>query len=160
MMATTVGLSGPAQAQPAPDPAPRVEVATRLAPAEFAARLVQRTNTRRDLVGCGPLRVHPALVLAATRHTVRMANRRQMSHQFPGEARLGDRVENAGYHGWEYVAENIAWAESTAPGRIFELWIQSPPHRRHIQDCSLREIGIAVRYGGGRTWATQDFGRR
>ena len=62
-----------------------------------------------------------------------------------------------GYH-WRRVAENIAWGYGSASG-VVRAWWGSTGHRRNIQDCRLRHIGVGVQISGGRIWWTQDFGR-
>lgn len=131
-----------------------------LSESSFERRLVSRTNTRRAAVGCAPVRVHSALQRAAKLHSTRMGNRRVLSHRLSGEPGLATRITNAGYRHWRLLAENIAWSTAISPDRVFKAWIRSPGHRRNIQDCRLREIGIGVQYTRGEVWATQDFGRR
>lgn len=117
------------------------------------------TNIKRAAVGCRPLRLNLDLRQAARKHSYVMARHGVMSHQLPGEYRLGRRVTLAGYTGWRKVAENIAAGYSTAR-LVVRAWWNSASHRRNITDCTLREIGIGVVPYGGRVWWTQDFGRR
>ncbi|KRC57416.1 hypothetical protein ASE19_24080 [Nocardioides sp. Root79] len=124
---------------------------------ESAAVLL--TNTKRALAGCRPLRINTDLRQAARNHSRRMAQAGVMSHQLPGEMRLGRRITASGYTGWTRVAENIAAGFNTAP-RVMSAWWASYSHHRNIADCSLREIGIGVVWTGRRMYWTQDFGRR
>lgn len=117
------------------------------------------TNVRRAAVGCRPLRFNRALRTAARRHSAKMAYRDTMSHQLPGEARLGRRVRRAGYTRWRIVAENIAVGFTEAKW-VMGAWWASPSHRRNIADCRLRHLGVGVVILNGKTWWTQDFGRR
>ncbi|HWJ68363.1 MAG TPA: CAP domain-containing protein [Nocardioides sp.] len=121
--------------------------------------IVTLTNARRALVGCRPLRVDLDLRQAARGHSRRMAKAQVMSHQLPGEYRLGRRVTNAGYVGWTRVAENIAAGFSSASS-VVRAWWNSPTHKRNLTDCSLRHIGVGVVWNGLRFYWTQDFGRR
>lgn len=121
--------------------------------------VVLLTNTQRILAGCRPLRVNYDLRRAARRHSRRMAEAHTMSHQLPGEPRLGRRITRAGYTGWTRVAENIA-AGYTTSGSVTRAWWASTGHRRNITDCSLRHIGVGVVFNGLRMYWTQNFGRR
>ena len=150
------GLTGPASAADTPEPAQRQAISQ----AQFENVLLRRTNLRRAAVGCRPFQAHASLVRAARLHSVRMANRTQLSHRLRGEQTLAGRISGAGYRGWRILAENIARTTTRSPDQVFDAWLRSPGHRRNIQNCELREIGIGVRYGAGQVWATQDFGRR
>jgi uncharacterized protein YkwD len=117
------------------------------------------TNRRRAAHGCAPVRFNRNLRSAARKHTFAMARARTMSHQLPGEPRLGRRATLANYLNWQIVAENIAVGFATAGG-VVRAWMASPSHRRNILDCRLRELGVGVVHSGGRLWWTQNFGRR
>lgn len=121
--------------------------------------VVLLTNTQRTLAGCRPLRVNGDLRQAARIHSKRMALAQTMSHQLPGELRLGRRITRAGYLGWTRVAENIAAGYTTA-GSVTRAWWASTSHRRNIKDCTLREVGVGVVFNGLRMYWTVDFGRR
>lgn len=117
------------------------------------------TNIKRAAAGCRPLKVNRDLRTAARKHSYQMARHNQMSHQLPGEPRLGRRITLAGYTDWRVVAENVAVGFSSAR-LVVRAWWNSTAHRRNITNCALREIGIGVVVYGGRLWWTQDFGRR
>ena len=121
--------------------------------------IVLLTNVKRAAVGCRPLRVNYDLRQAARYHSRYMARAGVMSHQLPGEPRLGVRITRAGYTNWTRVAENIA-AGFTSATSVLRAWWSSPSHRRNIADCSLRHIGVGVIFTGRRLYWTQDFGRR
>jgi uncharacterized protein YkwD len=123
------------------------------------ARLVNRINHRRVNHGCRAFRSNAALELAGDRHTQLMVADREVSHQLSGEAALGTRVTRAGYTHWRIVAENLAWGQSS-PRAVFRAWVHSAGHRANLDNCRLRDIGIAVVLRSGRPWVTADFGRR
>lgn len=157
----TAGSGSPAAAATTPTTGV-VTVSTTLVStlnAVLESAVVTLTNTRRALVGCRPLRVNLDLRQAARGHSRRMAKAQVMSHQLPGEYRLGTRVTRAGYVGWSRVAENIA-AGFTSATSVVRAWWNSPTHKRNLTDCSLREIGVGVVWNGLRMYWTQDFGRR
>ena len=97
-------------------------------------------------------------VLAATRHTSRMADQRELSHRLSGEADLASRITAAGYRNWRMLAENLAWGQAS-PRAVLRAWVHSPGHRANLDNCRLRDIGIGVEIRSGRPWVTADFGR-
>jgi uncharacterized protein YkwD len=132
---------------------------TTLTATQFENRLLARTNARRENHGCRALRLNSALVLAARRHSARMAEQRTLSHRLPGEAGLGTRVTRAGYLNWRLLAENLAWGQSTPRG-VLHAWVTSATHRANLDNCRLHDVGIGVVIRNGRPWVTADFGRR
>jgi uncharacterized protein YkwD len=132
---------------------------TTLSSSQFETRLVNRINHRRVNHGCRAFRSNAALELAGDRHTQLMVADREVSHQLSGEAALGTRVTRAGYTHWRIVAENLAWGQAT-PRAVFRAWVHSAGHRANLDNCRLRDIGIAVVVRSGRPWVTADFGRR
>jgi len=54
--------------------------------------LLDRANQSRAEASLSPLKMDACLALAARRHAVVMAAREQLSHQFPDEAALSDRL--------------------------------------------------------------------
>jgi uncharacterized protein YkwD len=132
---------------------------TTLTATQFQNRLLARTNARRERIGCRDLRLNSALVLAARRHTTRMADAHTLSHQLPGEPGLGVRATRAGYLNWRMLAENLAAGQST-PSQVFRDWVNSAPHRANLDNCRLHDVGIGVVITNGKPWVTEDFGRR
>lgn len=121
--------------------------------------VVALVNTRRVLAGCPVLKSNAYLRASSRKHSRYMAVYNTMSHQLPGEPRLGRRVTLAGYTNWTRVAENVAAGFSTAQ-QTMRAWMGSTAHRRNILDCSLRHIGVGVVFKGLRPYWTQNFGRR
>jgi uncharacterized protein YkwD len=157
-----LGLTHTPAADAQPDRSTRTVAATstyEFTTVQFENRLLSRTNTRRARVGCAALRLHSSLITAARGHSARMARTDQLSHQLSGELSFGSRITRAGYTDWTMLAENIAWGSPTPPV-IFQSWMNSAPHRRNIDNCRLRHIGLGVSYGGGHAWVTMDLGRR
>jgi uncharacterized protein YkwD len=126
---------------------------------DFEDRLFVRTNRRRAAHGCRPLRLDPALLVAARQHSSLMSAESELSHRLADEVGLVERAVAAGYTNWRLLAENLAWGQST-PGEAFRDWVRSPGHRANLDNCRLRDVGIGVVIRGGRPWVTADFGRR
>lgn len=131
---------------------------TTISTSYFESRLFARTNARRVAHGCRPLRQNAALGLAARQHSALMSYQSDLSHRLAGEADLSVRAVAAGYTNWRILAENLAWGQPT-PRAMFRAWVRSPDHRANLDNCRLRDVGIAVVYRDGLPWATSDFGR-
>ena len=157
-----LGLVPPAGAQAATAGSSSVQVDQRstlaLSAAYFENRLFARTNLRRAAHGCRPLRLDAALGLAARRHSALMVVQSSLSHRLTGEPDLSVRAPAAGYTHWRILAENLAWGQTT-PRQVFRDWVASPGHRANLDNCRLRDVGIAVVFANGRPWVTADYGR-
>lgn len=126
--------------------------------ASLKAQVIALTNARRENRGCNPLRARRALGRAAQKHTNKMADRDQLSHQLPGEPSLGARVTREGYR-WSLVGENVLVGPTTARAAV-RAWMSSAPHRRNILNCRYRHIGVGIATAGsGRVYWTQVFGK-
>ncbi|MES2392107.1 MAG: CAP domain-containing protein [Acidobacteriota bacterium] len=131
--------------------------AQRAAPAGVAEQyLFQAANAEREQRGLPMLRWDDALYHAAERHAHEMAARRSISHQYEGEAGLGDRARVAGAR-FSMVAENVAEAPSAV--RIHDAWMQSPGHRANLLDGRANSVGISVLERDGQLYAVEDFDR-
>ena len=95
------------------------------------------------------------LAAAAQRHTQLMARRRQLSHDFPGEPALGQRLSAVPL---DRSGENVGFA-STIP-EVNEGFMHSPPHRANILNPKYDAGGIGVVQSGGSYWVTEDFAHR
>jgi hypothetical protein len=116
--------------------------------------LLASANNDRIANGLRPVQVDAQLTRAAVVHARQMAAHRSISHQFPGEAELADRVAATGSR-FSLVTENVA--ESGNAGRIHDLWMHSSGHRANILDPQVDSIGIAVIYREGQFYAVEDF---
>ena len=67
---------------------------------------------------------------------------------------FSDRIAAEGYP--SPGGENIAQGQLDAQD-VVTAWLNSPGHRRNIEDCSFTTIGVGLA-GADRYW-TQDFGR-
>lgn len=115
-------------------------------------------NQARTRARCAPLTSHSALVRSATGHSKRMATRRQLSHQLPGEPSFARRIAAAGYRA-KRASEALAQGPRSAQ-QVVTAWLNSPVHRAILLDCKLRDVGISVFAGGNTTWWTLNAGRR
>ena len=118
--------------------------------------LFDLANRARSEAGLRPVKWNAALANAARRHASRMAERNTLSHQFPGEPGLADRVALAGAR-FSAVAENVA--EGPSAETFHSQWMKSPPHRENLLDAQLDSVGIAVAERNGVLFAVEDFSR-
>jgi uncharacterized protein YkwD len=140
----------PHSAQPsaaAPD-----HLSVRPSPSEQS--LFDNANRERSKEDLPPLKWNALLASAARHHAELMAQHSAISHQFPGEPALVQRITAVGAR-FSTVAENIAAGQDA--GDIHYGWMHSPGHRANILDPKLTALGVAVVEARGRLFAVQDF---
>lgn len=145
---TTTPRPTPSTTRPAPTTAPRPVAAGPV------AEVVALTNRARAAAGCGALTTDARITRAAQGHSDDMAVRDYFDHDSLDGRGFADRIAAAGYP--SPGAENIARGQRT-PAAVVEAWLNSPGHRRNIEDCSLTTIGVGLATDG--YYWTQDFGR-
>ncbi len=127
-------------------------------PAQFdegaERQLVQLINQSRTSEGLQPLKVDQRLTEAARKHTVRMTQHRQLSHQYDDEDALPLRFANENLRA-DKQAENIA-LEIDAPSAHNSL-MHSPGHRANIMNPAYNTIGVGVVNTGHEIYVTEDF---
>lgn len=116
--------------------------------------LFDHLNESRVLAGLPALRWDARLAAAAREHCALLVQHDALSHQFPGEPGLQERLISAGAE-FSVAAENVALAPT--PDEIHYEWMHSPPHRANILDPQLNAIGIAAMPGNKGLYAVQDF---
>ena len=95
---------------------------------------------------------------AARAHAQQMVAEQQLSHQFPGEPSLAQRVAQATSLHLDRAGENVAVAE-TVDG-IQNVLMHSPPHRENLLNPGYNVAGFAVIRNGERLYVVQDFGHQ
>lgn len=116
--------------------------------------LLAAANQDRVARGLQPLRYDPILAQAALAHAREMAERRAISHQFPGEPQLSVRGANAGAR-FSLISENVARAPLSI--MIHDLWMNSKGHRENLLDPNVNTVGIAVVVRDNEYYAVEDF---
>ncbi len=116
--------------------------------------LFRMINRDRAEAGVPELAWNEWLAQAARKHAEEMARRGRLSHQFPGEPGLRDRVAATGIR-FDASAENVALGPTTAG--INHDWMLSPGHRANILDPKYNAIGVAVVRNGDELYAVTDF---
>jgi len=118
--------------------------------------LFDAANRERAARHLPQLRWDAALARAARDHALLMARTRTISHQFPGEQGLSNRLSQAGAR-FTLAAENVGDAVSAQ--ELHDAWMRSPPHRANLLHPEVDAVGIAVVERNGLFWGVQDFGR-
>jgi len=112
------------------------------------------TNRDRAEAGLPELEWNEWLAQAARKHAMEMVRRGRLSHQFPGEPGLRDRIAATSIR-FDASAENVALGPTTAG--INRDWMLSPGHRANILDPNYNAIGVAVVRSGDELYAVTDF---
>jgi hypothetical protein len=101
------------------------------------------------------------LAQAAQAHVPWMAREKTLSHQFPAEPGLSERVSATGLH-FDAVAENVAQVVNTADAKrdaqqANQTLMNSPPHRANILNSRYNSVGIAILRAEQDAWVVEDF---
>jgi uncharacterized protein YkwD len=116
--------------------------------------LLEAANRDRAAVGLPPFHWDMSLAASARKHAELMAQKRSLSHQFPGEPSLQDRATQSGAR-FSVIAENVA--EGPSVMGLHTQWMNSPPHRANILADDMNAVGIAIVQSGNMLFAVQDF---
>jgi uncharacterized protein YkwD len=95
-------------------------------------------NTARTSRGLRPLRLDPALQVAARAHSLEM-----LRYGYFGHGAFGRRLSSFGVRG-PTVGENLAWGQGywRRAGVIVREWLNSPEHRANLLRPGFRRVGI------------------
>ncbi|MGW6566753.1 CAP domain-containing protein [Streptomyces sp. NPDC054975] len=156
----SASVSAPPAQAPAPEKAqaPAEKASGGGKVARYVDQVVALANAERDKAGCSPLRVDGRLRASAQGHADDMADRAYYDHSSPEGRDAGDRITAAGY-AWARWAENIHRGPKT-PTEAMDDWMSSDGHRRHILNCSFKDIGVGVTLTANGPWWVQNFGTR
>jgi len=117
--------------------------------------LLDLANRDRARAEAQPLQLNDCLMRAARRHAEAMAAQQQLSHQFPGEADLAERLtQDCAVH-FDEAAENVALADSA--DRANDGLMTSRAHRANLLYPSYNAVGIGVVRRGSTLYIVQDF---
>jgi uncharacterized protein YkwD len=130
-------------------------VQTNLQPNVAEQYLIAAANQERAAQGAPPLTFDPALNAAARNHAGLMAQRKGISHQFPGEPAVLPRIQ-AYRQAFDAVAENVAYAPTVE--RLQTGWMNSAGHRANLLNPGYNVVGISVVVNGNEIYAVEDFG--
>ncbi|HEY7723189.1 MAG TPA: CAP domain-containing protein [Pedococcus sp.] len=131
-----------------------------------AQDLLAQINAKRAAVGCQAVSGNDQLRAAAERHAVDMrdnpAVRTDPNHKGSDGSTPQQRIAEAGYAPASRTGEIMYFALGP-PGNSVQAnvdwWMNSPPHRALIEDCSFTHAGVGLLYPGGTQWfSVIDFG--
>ncbi len=140
----------PKPTTPAPVPSPVVST-----PPENdneAQQILALVNQFRKESGVDPVVLNSALNTAAFKHSKDMNDNGYFSHTGQNGSTFGERTKKENYSGFAF-GENIAISDTAR--QTFNLWKESPGHRRNMLNPNVNEMGIGK---SGRYW-TQIFGK-
>ncbi len=132
--------------------APAPYDAQSMSPAE--KRILEDLNHERIKNGLSPLTWNEQAAAAARAHARLLTKSANLSHQFPSEASLPERLGTTGVR-FTVAAENVArteWIEDVHPALM-----GSPGHRANMLSPRYNAVGIGVIEDQGKIYVTQDF---
>ena len=121
-----------------------------------ARHLADLVNQERQKQGLATLQWSDRIAGAAAQHAQLMADHEELSHEFPGEPRVRDRLAATGLH-FSDDAENVAYDDDVDEAHANLM--KSPPHRANILNGRYDAIGVAVLRKGDRVYVVEDFAR-
>lgn len=122
--------------------------------AQAEQELFRLMNQDRAQAGLGALEWNQWLAQAARDHCQEMVKRGQLSHQFPGEPGVRDRIAATQLR-FNVSGENVAFGPSAA--EVNDGWMHSPGHRANILKSKYDAVGVAVIRSGTVVYAVADF---
>jgi len=117
-------------------------------------RILEELNHERVKNGLKALEWNEQAATAARAHTRLLVENAGLSHQFPGEASLPERLGATGAR-FTVAAENVArteWIEDVHPALM-----GSSGHRANMLSTRYNAVGIGVAEDKGKIYVTQDF---
>ena len=124
--------------------------------ADAEAQVFAALNQFRVEAGVPALKLDSKLTDAARRHALMLAKRHVLSHQFPGEPPLSERMRSAGLI-FTAAAENVGM--NTELNDVSNMFMRSPGHRANMLNAAYDGVGIGVVHVGSAFWITEDFAK-
>lgn len=128
------------------------QAAPSMSPAE--KRIFEELDHERTSQGLSALQWNDQAASAARAHAQLLAENGKLSHQFPGEATLPERIGATGAR-FTVSAENVASTEFIED--VHPALMGSSGHRANILSISYNAVGIGVVENQGRIYIAQDF---
>ena len=125
-------------------------------PSEDQRQLFDLVNHERETRGLPKLQWDDHLAQSAATHNRMVIARDELSHQFPGEPAIGERVGATGLR-FNSVGENLAYAPTVA--EVHSGLMNSPPHRANILEPKYNAIGISIVKKNDELYVVQNFAR-
>lgn len=119
--------------------------------------LVRLANEERAQAGLPKLETDERITQAARAHARLMAERGNLSHQFPGEVPLMQRLAQSDLR-FSAAAENVSSSQSAADSHAGIM--RSPPHRANLLNARYNAIGVGVVRRGSLIYVAQNFAHK
>jgi uncharacterized protein YkwD len=117
-------------------------------------QLFALVNRERDRAGLRRLEWNDALAQAARTHAKLLVRHGSLSHQFPGEPSLAERLGATGLR-FDASAENVALGPGIEGDH--DALMQSAAHRDNILDPQYNAIGIGIAASGAYLYVAENF---
>ena len=117
-------------------------------------QIFEQLNQEREKTGLPALEWNDQAAQAARTHARVMVENGKLSHQFPGEPSLPERIGATGVR-FTLAAENLARTEYVEDVHL--ALMSSPGHRANMLNPGYNAVGIGVVEHEGKIYATQDF---
>jgi uncharacterized protein YkwD len=117
-------------------------------------QIFDQLNHERKEAGLAELEWNDLVAKAARRHAEALVDNQQLSHQFPGELSLPERIGATGAR-FTLAAENVA-----RTGYVEDVHLalmNSPGHRANILSSRYNAVGIGLVEHEGRIYVAEDF---
>lgn len=121
-------------------------------------QMLDLVNRERADRGLSLLEENRRLAEAALKHSQKMAEEEQLSHDFPDYKSLGQRLEDVGLF-FVSAGENVAYSQVYSAQTIHQGFMESPSHRDNILDPRHTHCGIRAVEKGKEIYLTQEFAR-
>jgi uncharacterized protein YkwD len=123
-------------------------------PSSYEKQLFELVNQDRARSRLAPLEWNEAIAQVARVHARLLLQHRALSHQFPGEAVLFDRLGALGLR-FDVAAENAAAGNGVRANH--ESLMRSPGHRANLLSREFNSIGIGIVESNDIFYITEDF---
>lgn len=117
-------------------------------------QVFDQLNQQRQKAGLPALEWNELVAEAARRHAAMLAENEELSHQYPGEPSLQERLGSVGVR-FTRAAENVARTEYVEDVHL--ALMNSPGHRANMLNPAYNAAGIGVVERDGKVYAAQDF---
>jgi hypothetical protein len=117
-------------------------------------QIFEQLNQERQKAGLAALEWNDRVADAARSHAQLLAEHAELSHQYPGEAPLPERIGATGAR-FTLAAENVARTEYVEDVHL--ALMNSPGHRATMLSRKYNAAGIGVAEREGRVYVAQDF---
>jgi len=123
-------------------------------PSPVQSKLLDLVNHERETHSLPKFQWDDHLAQSAAAHAQLVVQREELSHQFPGEAPLGERIGATGLR-FNAAGENLAYAPTIE--EVHTGLMNSPPHRANILDPKYNAVGFAIVPLNGELYVVQNF---